>query len=192
MGILRQGLTLVWREKFTLVLLLLVAYLVLQRLGYLLSAPAISPGEVQTRQPFPIDFRLPDLQDQPIRLSDLRGRVVLLNFWATWCPPCRAEMPSMQTLYQAYREKGLEILAISSDVQGKEIVAPFVERLGLTFPMLLDPRNVVGSQLRVRGIPTSYVLDKQGRVVGLEIGARDWNKAAMRRLLERLLAEDAA
>jgi peroxiredoxin len=101
-------------------------------------------------------------------------------------------MPSMHALYQEYREKGFEILAISSDVKGKETVAPFIERLGLTFPMLLDPRNVVGTQLGVRGIPTSYVLDKQGRMVGLEIGARDWNKAAMRRLLERLLAEDAA
>lgn len=191
MQVLRKSLALVWRDKLTLILLLVVAYLVLQRLGYMLSAPAISPGEVRTRQPFPIDFRLPDLRDQPIRLSDLRGRVVLLNFWATWCPPCRAEMPSMQALYQDYREKGFEILAISSDVKGKETVAPFVERLGLTFPMLLDPRNVVGTQLRVRGIPTSYVLDKQGRIVGLEIGARDWNKAAMRRLLERLLAEDA-
>lgn len=192
MRILRQGLTLGWHNKFTLVLLFLVAYLLLQRLGYLLSAPAILPGEVQTRQPFPIDFMLPDLRDQPIRLSDLHGRVVLLNFWATWCPPCRAEMPSMHALYQEYREQGFEILAISSDVEGKETVAPFVERLGLTFPMLLDPRNVVGTQLGVRGIPTSYVLDKQGRMVGLEIGARDWNKAAMRRLLERLLAEDAA
>lgn len=189
MGVLRKSLALVQHNKLIIVLLV-VAYLGLQRLGYLLSAPAISPGEVQTRTSFPIDFTLPDLQGQPIRLSDLHGGVVLLNFWATWCPPCRAEMPSMSALYQEYREKGLEILAISSDVGGKEIVAPFIARLGLTFPVLLDPHNVVSTQLGVRGIPTSYLLDKQGRVVGLEVGARNWNAAKMRRRLEQLLAED--
>jgi peroxiredoxin len=191
MGVLRKGLVLVQRNKLMVVLFCVVAYLALQRLGYLLSAPAITPGEAQARKPFAVDFTLPDLQGNAVRLSDLRGQVVLLNFWATWCPPCRAEMPSMHALYQEYREKGLEILAISSDVRGKEIVAPFIARLGLTFPVLLDPRNVVGSQLWVQGLPTSYVLDKQGRVAGLEIGARDWNKAAIRRLLEQLLAEDA-
>jgi peroxiredoxin len=192
MQVLRKGLAFVWRDKLGVVLLVFVAFLVLQRLGYLLRAPAISSEETQVREAFPIDFALPDLQDQTIRLSDLRGQVVLLNFWATWCPPCRAEMPSMQSLYQDYRGKGFEILAISSDTRGEEVVAPFVDRLGLTFPVLLDPRDSVGTRIGVRGIPTSYLLDKQGRVVGLDIGARDWNKAKVRRLLDRLLAEDGA
>jgi peroxiredoxin len=190
MEVLRQGLVWVWRNKLTVVLLLTIAYLGLQRLGYLLSAPAISPGEAQIREPFPIDFALPDLQDQTIRLSNLRGRVVLLNFWATWCPPCRAEMPSMHALYQDYREKGFGILAISSDAGGKGVVAPFIEERGFTFPVLLDPRNIVGSRLRVLGIPTSYLLDKQGRIAGVEVGARNWNRAKVRQLLDRLLAED--
>ena len=190
MGALRKSLVLVQRNKLIVVFLFVGAYLALQGQGDRLSAPAISPGEAQSRRPFPMDFTLPDLQDQPIRLSNLRGRVVLLNFWATWCPPCRAEMPAMNALYQEYREKGFAILAISSDTRGKEVVAPFVERLGLTFPVLLDPRNGVGTQLGVQMLPTSYLLDKHGRVVGVELGAQDWNKAAVRQLLDRLLAEE--
>ena len=192
MVVLHKGLALVWRSKLTLVVFFLLAYLLLQRLGYLLSALAISPGETQARQPFAVDFTLPDLQGNAVGLSDLRGQVVLLNFWATWCPPCRAEMPSMQALYKDYREKGFAILAISSDAGGKGSVAPFVERLELTFPVLLDPRNVVGTRLQVLGIPTSYLLDKQGRLAGVEVGARNWNADKMRRLLDRLLAEEGA
>ncbi len=190
MGVLRKALALVGRNKLTTAMLLVVAYLLLQRLGYLLSAPDISPGEAWTREVFPIDFTLPDLHGQTTRLSDLRGRVVLINFWATWCPPCRAEMPSMHALYQDYHKKGFEILAITSDVEGKRIVAPFIEKRGFTFPVLLDPRGGVGGRLRVRGIPASYVLDKQGRIVGVEVGARNWNRAEARRLVDRLLAED--
>ena len=132
MGILRKGLALVWRDKLTTVLLLIVAFLVLHRLGYFLRTPAIVPGKAETRETFPIDFTLRNLQGQVIRLSNLRGQVVLLNFWATWCPPCRAEMPSMQALYQDYREKGLAILAISSDVEGKDRVVPFIEKHGFS------------------------------------------------------------
>ena len=190
MGILRQGLALAWRDKLTTVLLLIAAFLVLQRFGYFLRTPAIAPGEVETREAFPLDFTLADLQGQVIRLSDLRGQVVLLNFWATWCPPCRAEMPSMQALYQKYREQGLAILAISSDVEGKDRVAPFIEKRGFSFPVLVDPRNVVGTRVRVGGIPTSYLLDKQGRVVGRDVGARNWNSAKMRRRIDQLLAEE--
>ena len=190
MGILRKGLALVWRDKLTTVLLLIVAFLVLQRFGYFLRTPAIVPGEAQTREAFPLEFTLTDLEGQAIRLSDLRGQVVLLNFWATWCPPCRAEMPSMQALYQKYREQGLAILAISSDVEGKDRVAPFIEKRGFSFPVLVDPRNVVGTRVRVGGIPTSYLLDKQGRVVGRDVGARNWNSATMRRRIDQLLAED--
>ena len=190
MKVLRKTLSVLWRNKLTTALLLLAMYLLLQRMGYLLSAPAISPGEARERPPFSVDFTLPDLDGNSVRLSDLRGRVVLINFWATWCPPCRAEMPSMNALYKDYREKGVEILAISGDVEGRRVVAPFVEKYGLLFPVLLDPRNEVGSRVRVRGIPSTYLLDKQGRVAGLEVGAKNWNRRSSRRLLDELLAEE--
>lgn len=149
----------------------------------------LSPG--QDRTPFPWEVTLTDLQGQPVRLAHWRGQVILLNLWATWCYPCRTEMPSIQAVYQAYRQHGLTVLAIASDVQGQASVAPFVAAYGLQFPVLLDPGNALGTQLRVQGIPTTYVLDKQGRMVQVETGARDWNSPAVRRLLATLLAETA-
>ncbi len=192
MKVLRKTLSVLWRNKLTTALLLLAMYLLLQRMGYLLSAPAISPGEARERPPFSVDFTLPDLDGKSVRLSDLRGRVILINFWATWCPPCRAEMPSMNDVYKDYRNKGFEILAIAGDVEGKRIVAPFVRKYGFTFPVLLDPRNDVGARLGVRGIPTSYLLDKKGRSAGVEVGAKNWNRKSVRRLLDKLLAEGDA
>jgi thiol-disulfide isomerase/thioredoxin len=139
--------------------------------------------------PFAIDFTFADLAGQTRRLSAVQGQPVLVNLWATWCYPCRSELPSMQALYAAYRERGLVILAIASDAGGRDTVAPFAQAYGLTFPILLDPQNSLGSRLKTPGIPTSYILDKQGRIVTLEVGARDWNKASVRHLLDTLLAE---
>ncbi len=176
--------------KFVAVLLLIGAYLALQWVAALLKAPGIDVEPPENRQPFAVDFALSTLQGNTVRLADLRGQVVLLNFWATWCYPCRSEMPSLNELYRDYQHKGFEILAVASDEQGREVVAPFVKTYALTFPILLDRRNVVGARLHLQGIPTTYVVDKQGRVAGLEVGARDWNKAAFRRFLDQLLAEE--
>lgn len=178
-------------KKISAVLLLLGTYLLLQRWASLPKAPAIVPAAAQTRPRFPLDIALPDLDNRIVRLSNLRGQVILINFWATWCSPCRLEMPSMQALYQDYRNKGFEILAISNDMQGKEAVGRFVNEFGLTFHVLLDPQNVVGNRLLVRGLPMTYVIDKAGRVAGQEMGAKDWNSPKMRRLLDTLLAEQA-
>lgn len=96
----------------------------------------------------------------------------------------------MEKLYQAYRDRGLIILAISSDVSGRAVVEPFVRERGLTFPILLNPEADVFAQYGVRGLPTSYVLDRRGRVVSGEVGARDWSSGAAREAVDRLLAED--
>jgi peroxiredoxin len=171
------------------VALLIGAYVILQYLASRPQSPAIAPKAPQVRKPFPVDFTLPDLHGNSIRLSDFRGQVVLVNFWATWCSPCRAEMPSMEALYQSYHRQGFAILAISSDLQGSEGVKPFVQEYRLSFPVLLDPGNVVGTHLQVRGIPTSYLLDKQGHITGMELGAKNWHSPKMRQLVESLLAE---
>jgi len=155
-----------------------------------LGGPAIALPTPQERAPFTVDFILPDIQGNLVRLSDLRGRPVLINLWATWCYPCRAEMPSMNALYQDYRAKGLAMVAIATDVGGKSVVTPFLQAYGLTFPVLLDPQNMLGAQLQVPGLPTSYLLDKRGRIVGSQIGAVDWNSRPIRHLLDQLLAED--
>ncbi len=177
------------RWPFIAAVLLVGGYVALQQRT---SRPPALGGELrppQERVLFTAEVTLPDVHGNTVRLAELRGRVILLNLWATWCYPCRAEMPSMDTLYQDYRGKGLEILAIANDSQGKTAVAPFVKEYGLTFPVLLDPHNRVGTQLQVHGIPTSYLLDKQGRIAYVALGAKNWNSPYMRRVLDRLLSE---
>jgi thiol-disulfide isomerase/thioredoxin len=144
----------------------------------------------EERVSFQVPFELPDVEGRLVRLTDLRGRPVLINIWATWCSPCREEMPSMNALYKDYRAKGLAMVAIALDLGGKAVVVPFIQAQGLTFPVLLDPQNLVGTQLQVPGIPTSYLLDKWGRIISLVTGARDWNNRKIRHLVEQLLAEE--
>ncbi len=139
------------------------------------------------------DFALPDLAGQTVRLSDFRGkRAVFLNFWATWCPPCRAEMPTMERAYQAYGEKGLEILAISIDAGAPDEVAAFMKELTLSFPALLDPRAEVSALYRIPGIPATVLIDREGVIRSVEIGYRDWYSAESRKRLETLLGDRAS
>ena len=174
--------------RIAAVVLLVVVCLVVYRRASLWWRPALLTP--QDRALFTVDFTLPDVQGNLVRLSDLRGQPVLLNIWATWCYPCRVEMPSINALYQDYQAKGLAIVAIATDQEGKPIVAPFLQAYRLTFPVLLDPQNMVGTQLQVPGIPISYLLDKRGRVIDLVIGARDWHSRKIRHLVEQLLAEE--
>ena len=148
--------------------------------------PALAPIH---RQPLAITAPFPTLQGKLLDLTELRGQVVLVNFWATWCYPCRMEMPSMSALYQRYQNKPFTIIAIASDTQGIDVVAPFVSVSEVQFPIGLDPQNHLGKQLKIPGLPTSYILDTQGRVASLVVGARDWNSKAVHQLLDTLLAE---
>jgi len=172
------------------VVLLVVVCLIVYRRVALLGGPPIALPTPQERAFFTVDFILPDIAGNVVRLSDLRGRPVLINIWATWCYPCRVEMPSMNALYQDYHAKGLAIVAIATDAEGKPVVVPFLQTYRLAFTVLLDPQNMLGAQLQMPGLPTSYLLDKRGRIVGFEIGARDWNSRPIRHLLDQLLAED--
>lgn len=137
------------------------------------------------------DFALRDLEGRVVRLSDFHGRAVLLNFWATWCPPCRREMPSMEQAYREYRGRGLEILAVSIDTGGADAVQAFVQELNLTFPALLDPDMAVLRTYRLGGIPGSFLIDRRGVVRAVEFGFRDWASPESRRKLEALLIEQS-
>ncbi len=142
----------------------------------------------QQRLPAP-DFALPRLSGGALRLADLAGQVVFLNFWATWCPPCRAEMPAMERLHRALGPRGLAVVAVDFQETADEIHA-FVAELGLTFPVLLDESGAVtGGRYLVNALPTTFVLDRQGRIVAHAVGPRDWDGAAARTLFETLLAE---
>ena len=176
--------------RIAAIVLLVIAYLVIHQRASMLWDPAVALPTPEERVPFRVDFTLPDAQGHLVRLTDLRGRPVLINIWATWCYPCREEMPSMNALYKDYSAKGLAIVAIALDEGGKSVVAPFMQAHGLTFPALLDPQNIVGKQLQESSIPTSYLLDKRGRVIIRVSGPHDWNARKIRHLIEHLLAEE--
>lgn len=116
------------------------------------------------------DFALTDLEGKSWKLSELTGKVVLLNFWATWCPPCNRELPDMQALYEKYKDQGLVILAVSDEDLGK--VKPFIAKRKLTYPVLLDPGRKVNDMFDIEGIPKSFVYDREGKIVAEAIDMR--------------------
>lgn len=134
------------------------------------------------------EFALPDLDGKTVRLADFRGKKgVFINFWATWCPPCRLEMPTMEQVYQEYQSRGLEILAVSIDVGPKSVVKNFMHELKLTFPALLDPEREVLQRYRIFSIPASFLIDKKGIIRFKELGYRDWTDPESRKELEKIL-----
>ena len=134
------------------------------------------------------DFALRTLEGNTVRLSEFRGqKVVLINFWATWCPPCRLEMPTMQQIYSEYKAKGLEILAVNIEPDARQAISDFVKELRLTFPIALDPDMKVTRKFRVIGLPVSVLIDRQGIVRAKEIGYHDWASKASRTQVEKLL-----
>lgn len=131
------------------------------------------------------DFRLPDLSGGEAALSDAGGRWVVLTFFATWCGPCRSEMPSLERLHRDRESDGLTVLGVSTDA-GREPLAPFVKELGLTFPILWDRQGEAARLYQATSIPLSYLIDPAGRIVGISRGARDWS--ALTATLDRALA----
>ena len=120
------------------------------------------------------DFTLEDLTGKPWSLKQLEGKVVLVNFWATWCPPCRKEMPDLETLYHQFSGKGLVVLAISDEEDAK--VRPFIAAQKYTYPILLDPASAVNKRFLIQGIPKSLVYDRNGKLVAQSSDMRTMNQ----------------
>ncbi len=135
------------------------------------------------------DFELRDAGGQVIRLSALRGRPVLLNLWASWCAPCKAEMPAMQRVYDAYAARGFTILAVNTTYQDDQANAlAFADSLGLTFPLLFDMDGSVAKEYRVSAMPTSFFIDSEGIIRKVVFGG-PMSEALLRAEIEQLLAE---
>ena len=133
------------------------------------------PTEIAPQERFMApDFTFPDLNGKPVSLSQFKGKVVFLNIWATWCGPCRIEMPAMEKLYRKFRKEDFVILAVSIDRMGKLVVGPFKEEMGITFPILLSPKGRIQSTYMVRALPSSFIIDKTGRIAARVTGAADW------------------
>lgn len=137
------------------------------------------------------DFTLPNLNGKSVRLSDFKGKVVLLNFWATWCQTCVRERPILEHLYQTYRRRGLVILAVSIDRSRREKVKAFVEERRMSVPVLHDPDDRVSPDYWVMGVPTSVLITPNGWVAYRVVGEYDWGGPEVRQVIEQLLGEVA-
>jgi len=166
-------------------------------LAALLGAVAAPPGaaadplDALTVQSFPAKLVPPplsliDLDGRPFSLADVRGKMVFLNFWATWCVPCRAEMPALENLYRIYRDRGFLVLAVNFKETRAE-VRRFVEETRVTFPTVLDPEGAASRALKVRGLPVSFLVGRDGTLQWKAIGSREWDGPDGRAYLDRLL-----
>ena len=132
------------------------------------------------------DFTLKDLTGKSVPLSAFKGKVVLLNFWATWCPPCRAEMPSLNKLYHALKPRGLEVVAVSTDRSISDI-KDFQEKHKVDFPMLFDGDRSAAKLYRVFSMPTTLLIDRNGMIVEKFYGEYDWTEPETKGKIEKLL-----
>jgi len=136
------------------------------------------------------DFQLKDMDGEQYSLESYRGKVVILNFWATWCPPCRREIPSMEALHQAFKDEAFAILAIN-EWETEDHVFAFMGQLPVdpSFPILFDPDSEVAQSFDVKGLPTTVLLDTQGRIVYRAVGGRDFDHPEVKRIIRDLLAD---
>ena len=163
----------------------------------LAGLPGCEPGEGPEQVPelieegYHVGFRAPDftaqtLKGRPVSLGQQRGKIVMLNFWATWCLPCRVEMPWMQQLYDRFGGEDFEILAISGG-EPEEVVHPFVDELGVKFPILLDRDFGIHKRYQVMAIPSTYLIDRDGVITHRFFGAVEWEQPEYQQLIAQLI-----
>lgn len=168
-------------------------------LGLLLVAGLPSSGSSQSIDLFKVldiqkvtppmeapEFTTEMLDGKKVSLQDFRGKVVFLNFWASWCVPCREEMPAMEELYQAFKDKGFVVVAVNVK-ESQQQAAAFVKELKVTYPILLDPKGEVSILYGAWALPLTYLIDRKGIVVGRAFGPRAWAGKEARQLIAQLL-----
>lgn len=150
--------------------------------SFVLLIPVTSQGQTKPKAP---NFVLNTQDGKSIELKKLAGKVVVLNFWATWCPPCRAEIPGMLEVYSRYKGKGLEIVGVSLDREGWDKVKPFIERMKISYPVVVGDGRLVDAYGGIDAIPTTFVVDKRGNIVERHVGYLD--KQRFEDLVKKLL-----
>ena len=174
-------------EKILLLILLLISFEVTADWQQPELSHNLTPVKNTVMAP---DFELMDMDEEMKKFSDLRGKVVLLNFWATWCPPCVREMPSMERLHQQIDAEDFEVIAVNQMEDGDQVFA-FTGQLEIepTFEILFDSTSRVSRAYGVRGLPTTYLIDKQGKVRYRAVGGRDFHHPEVVQIIKQLIEE---
>lgn len=148
------------------------------------TASALVQEASTARKPAP-DWQLNEPNGKTVKFSDFRGKVVILDFWATWCAPCRVEIPNFVDLQKQYGDKGLRVVGVSLDEQGPEVVKKFVRQFGVTYPIVMGNQKVAEAYGGIDAIPTTFVIDRHGRIVNQHMGYDD--KEAFEKEIQSLL-----
>lgn len=175
---------------------------VLIAVGTILAVPVASRAEMTellqklnltaySRITKPPEFNGRTVDGRTVSLASLRGKVVVLNFWATWCQECRPEMPMFERLHREFAAQGLMVLGINAR-EGTEAVRAYAKELGLTFPLILDSKGEINGTYGVIGLPTTFLIDRNGQAVALAVGPREWANPSARTLIQTLLAKPVA
>jgi thiol-disulfide isomerase/thioredoxin len=148
------------------------------------TIPAFAQKDLRAGTPAP-DWQLAGLNGKTVKFSDFRGKVVILDFWATWCAPCRIEIPQFIELQKQYGDSGLAVIGVSLDEQGPEVVKKFVKQFGVNYPVVMGNQKVVEAYGGIVAVPTAFVIDRQGRLVSQHLGYND--KATFETEIQSLL-----
>jgi len=172
-------------------IILYITILAISAAWIIFTADATNSGSANTSAPqagfTAPDFTLTSMDGETYTLSELKGNAVLVNLWATWCPPCRAEMPAIEKMYQEYKDQGLIVLAVDMTYQDDpKAVTPFIEEYNLNFPILLDEKALVGSAYQLRSLPSSYFINRAGVINEVVIGG-PMAEALLRTRIEQIL-----
>jgi peroxiredoxin len=151
----------------------------------MLATPSFAGEDLPVDAP---QFSLPSLDGRELTLNDYQGKHLLVNFWATWCGPCKVEMPSLELLYRKFKKRNFAMIAVSNDIFGAQVVEPYIRAQDFTFPVGLDPKLEASNQFGVISLPTTFLIDPQGKIIGVLNGAENWADPKTLLYFDQLLA----